>query len=203
MAGVFGKIVGWGRKKGEPRVENESDDEPSTKEQWQQGEYVVPPVLKEDGLYAIEGVYAECVDLCFYFLPCVHIYDRKEKIAVELQQTTLRLLPAYEQYSYHSVAFIEACLTGKVVPEYRSLSSCGITAEGIRSFNAEELDDIVYSSVRQRMRMLQNANTAYETAKKELQAETGDFKERIAALKSKTDMMLQKEVEEFKKKYRI
>ena len=151
-----------------------SDSREKIYEEWITGEYDVPKSLKDDGFYLIQ-----------YSLPIINesmkqswvsmsfLYDRKERLAimissldlyaVSFKSTAESIFQSIRDNEYvEGVEFIEEYLTGKLKPKYL-IKNEGFL-EGVKSFNAKELENIVLLPMRQRMLDIKKSRLALDEA---------------------------------------
>ncbi|OGY55720.1 MAG: hypothetical protein A2912_01255 [Candidatus Buchananbacteria bacterium RIFCSPLOWO2_01_FULL_40_23b] len=140
---------------------------PYSETHFQLGEYDVPKILHENGFYAIHYSAAEAPDLCFNFYERYVLYDRKEKICVDVSGDVMGYSSVPPTlFENKAVDFMESLLVGTNRPLYRDEPAI----EGMLFFRAWELEGS-YDSLCGRMMKLRETRREYDVAVANLQTE--------------------------------
>ena len=131
------------------------------------GEYDVPKILHDNGFYAIHYSAADAPDLCFNFYEHYVLYDRKEKICVNVSGDVMGYSSVPPTlFENKAVDFMESLLVGTNRPLYRDEPAI----EGMLFFRAWELEGS-YDSLCGRMMKLRETRREYDVAVANLQTE--------------------------------
>jgi hypothetical protein len=141
------------------------------------GECIIPKVINPEGLYVVKIMQAELFNPTNEYITRLIIYDRKEKIAIDVTSdtrpsNTVSDVPNIQFLSSQGITSIDNYLTGVEKPMFG-----GGIFRGVSSFIARELADVCYNSLRLKLFELKNARLLFDTA-------TNAFLENSASLRN-------------------